>query len=428
MKQLLLLAFLLPGVMWAKVWTLDECEDYAKEHSLTVKARIIERMNGENAVTSDKDKFLPNVQASAGQSWDFGRGLTSENTYANRNTSSFNWNVGMSLPLFQGMSRWRQLEYDKASLTQMLQQVEAAREDVTLNIMTQYLQVLYAGEMHDVAIEQARISRVQLEHQKTLFENGKVPESDVIQAQSQLAQDEVTVVTTANDKKLALVELARLMELDSDIEDFDVAPIPDMTPEELNPDNVYQRALQNNHGILASRQGIEVAEKGISVAKTGWFPSLSFSAGMGSQYYRLSGIDNPSFGKQMRENLSKQLGFTLSVPLFDGLSTRNSVRNARVRKLSAELDYDQQTSALFKSIRQAYYEATSAQQKLVASSAALDATKEALRVMTDKYEYGKANATEFEQAKANYIKSLAENTQARYELALRRRILEFYNK
>lgn len=426
--KLTLLILMVPLLAGARTWTLDQCTDYAAEHSLTVRQRVLERMNAENTVTADKDKFLPTVNANAGQSWDFGRGLTSENTYANRNTSSFNYNVGMSVPLFQGMSRWRQLQYDQASLVQTLQQVEAAREDVTLNVMAQYLQVLYAGEMHDVAVEQARISKVQLDHQQRLLEGGKVPEADVIQARAQLAQDQVTVVTTDNDRQLALVELARLMELECDLKDFDVAPIADMTPMAYDPDSVYARALQSNHAILAARQGIAVADKGISVAKTGWLPSLSFNAGFGSQYYRLSGVDNPSFGKQMRDNMSKQLGFSLSVPLFDGLSTRNSVRSARVRRLNAELDYEQQATTLFKAIRQAYYEAVAAEQKLTASSASVDANREALRVVTDKYDLGRANATEFEQAKTNFIKSLAENTQARYELALRRRILEFYNK
>ncbi len=409
-------------------WSLDSCINYAVEHNLTVRSHQLEYASGELAVTEAKDRVLPQLSASASQSWNFGRGLTSENTYANRNTSMTGFNVGLQLPLFQGLSTVRQIDYEKTRLRQLVEQTEAAKDDVTLNVMAQYLQVLYCGELADVAREQAQISRLMLQRQEELFEAGKVAEADVLQARAQVARDELTVVTSDNDRNLAIIDLARLLEL-RDVEGFDILPLADDDRALLlDANQVYEHALENNHSILAARYGITVADKNISLARTGYIPRLSFNAGLGSSYYSLAGADNPGFSRQMRDNFSKSLGFSLSVPIFDGFSTRNSIRRARVGKLSASLALEHQQSQLFKDIRQAYYQSVAAAKKLDASRVATESSKASLESMTWKYEYGKANATEFEQAKTEYIKSLSETVQARYELILRNRILEFYDR
>lgn len=409
-------------------WSLDSCITYALDHNLTVRSRMIDRESGELAVTEAKDRFLPQLSASASQNWNFGRGLTSENTYANRNTSMTGFNLGLQLPIFEGLSTVRQIDYAKTRLRQLVEQTEAAKDDVTLNVIAQYLQVLYAGEIADVAREQAAISKVMLERQQALYDAGKVPEADVLQAKAQVARDELTVVTSENDRSIALVDLARLLEL-RDMEGFEVMPLEgDDKLLLLDADEVYAHALENNHSILAARQGITVAEKSIRVARTGYIPRLSFNAGLGSSYYSLAGADNASFSRQMRDNFSKTLGFSLQVPIFDAFSTRNSVRRARVERATASLALQQQESQLYKDIRQAYYQAVAAAKKLESSTVATESTKASLDAMTYKYEYGKANATEFQQAKTDYIKSLSETVQARYELILRNRILRFYDR
>lgn len=409
-------------------WSLDSCINYAIEHNLTVRSRIIEHSSGEQSLTEAYDRFLPNLSAGASQSWDFGRGLTSQNTYANRNTSMTGFNASLSLPIFQGLSTVRQIDYSRSRITQLLLQIEAAKDDVTLSVIAQYLQALYAAELTDVAREQVELSRQMLTRQQDLFDTGKVPEADVIQAKAQVARDELTLTTSDNDRIIALIDLAKLLEL-PDVEGFDIKPLDgDAYAPLLDPEQVYNNALANNNAILAARQGISVADRSISVARTGYIPRISFNAGLGSSYYSLAGADNASFSRQIRDNFSKSLGFSLQIPIFDAFSTRNSIRRARIDKTSAELQLQQQESQLFKDIRQAYYQATAAAKKLESSEIATEASRASLEAVTYKYEYGKANATEYQQAKTDYIRSLSETVQARYELILRNRILLFYNR
>lgn len=412
-----------------EAWSLDSCINYAIDHNLDVRSALIERYKGDLNVTEAKDRFLPTLSAGAAQSWSFGRGLTAENTYANRNTSSLGWNANLSLPLFQGLSAMRQLRQAQANIRTLDLQVEDAKDNVTLGIMAYYLQVLYNREMLAVRREELRLSQTQLQRQNDLLESGKVPEVDVLQAKAQVASGEVAVVNAENDYRLALVDLTRALELD-DTRDFDILPV-DLDCNIALPasaDVVYRNALNTNNGILAARSGITLADHAVSIAKSGYLPTLSFNAGLGSNYYTLSGVENPPFGRQMKDNFSKSIGFSLNIPIFDAFSTRNRVRQARAQRLSAELEVQRRESDLLKTIRQAYSQAEGATAQYKAGEAAVTSAKAALDAMTDKYTYGRANATEWEQARSTYITTLSQQVQAKYEMILRTRILNFYNK
>lgn len=411
----------------AEVWSLDSCISYAIEHNLTVKAREIDKNSGELSVVEAKSGFLPTVSATAGETFSFGRGLTSENVYANRNTTNFQWGANASIPLFQGLSNIRKLRAAKTSLRGLVHKLEAAKDDVTLNIISQYLQVLYCDEVMKTAAEQVQLSQNQLERQRALADDGKIAEVEVMQATSQLAQDRLTLSDAENDYRMALVDLAQLMQLD-DIDGMEVSPLPDSSPVIPTAESVYASASVNNNAVKAANVDVLAADDRIKVAQSGYLPTLSFNAGTGSSYYTISGYNNPSFSSQMRDNFNTYLGFSLSVPIFDGFSTRNSVRRAKIDKLTAELQREETRSNLYKTIQQAYYQAIGAQNKYNASLTAEDAMRESFGAMKEKYEMGRANSTEFEQSKTDYFKATIQRIQAHYEYILRHKILMFYAK
>lgn len=409
-------------------WSLDSCISYAINHNLTVKSRELSVISGDLDITEAKDNFLPNVSAGAQQSFSFGRGLTADNMYANRNTSQFGWSMQMSMPIFQGLRNVRNLDYAKTNYRMLVEQFESAKDDITLSVIAQYLQVLYYEELYKVSLEQLRLSQIELERRQELVEAGKIPELDMLQAQSQVAQDELSSVNALNNQNLALLDLAQLLELRS-AEDFSILPLEgDIAELPLpSPEEVYNAALADNHTILASRLGVEVAGKYVKLARTGYIPTLSFSAGFGSSYYKTSGYNNENFSNQMRHNLSESLGFSLNIPIFDSFNTRNSIRKAKVQQISAQLQLSDAELQLYKTITQAHAQAVAAEKRMKSSAIAEKATGVALEAMREKYNYGKANATEFEEAKSSYIQAVSESVQAKYESVLRRRILQFYS-
>lgn len=410
----------------AKEWTLDDCISYAIENNIQVKSAREQELSGEYDIIEAKDNFLPNVSANASQTFNFGRGLTSENTYADRNTSNFQWGVGMQLPLFQGLEATRQLKYAKVNLRTLALRTEAAKENITLNVIGQYLQVLYCRELLETAREQLRLSEYELTRQQALAEAGKIAEVNVLQAKSQVAQDQLSVTNADNDYTLALLDLAQLIQL-PDINNFSVAPLDSQLPVVPSPDAVYADALMANSGLLAAQNSVTAAQAQESVARTGYIPRLSFNAGIGSSYYHLGGFDNASFSRQMRDNYSTYFGFSLQIPIFDAFSTRNRVRKAKVQTVTAQLQLQDTQTQLYKDIQQAYYRAIAAHNKFQTGVASEELAREAFDAMKEKYEMGRATPQEFEQSKTAYLKSTIERIQANYEYILRCRILNFYS-
>lgn len=409
----------------ARQWSLEECVDYAIEHNISVRSAELQVRSGENDITAAKDAFLPSLDASASQSFNFGRGLTSENIYADRNTSNFQWGANLNLPLFQGLSEYRRLKMTKSALQQVLYEHEAAKDNVALNVISQYLQVLYCREVEASAGSQAGFSAYEVERQKALVEEGKVAEADLYDAEAQAAQDRLQLVSAQNDTQIALVNLANLLQLKS-VDDFEVLPLADDEPLLPRPETVFDEAMGINNSILGARQAVKVADENISLAKSGYIPTLSFNAGVGSSYYRLSGLPNDSFSQQMRHNYATYLGFSLRVPIFDAFSTRNSVRTARIRHLNASLQLEQQESDLYKNIQLAYYQALGAQERFLTSAETLDKTRLSFEATREKYNLGRSTPQEFEQAKNNLFRTEVSRIQAHYEYLLRHRILQFY--
>lgn len=413
------------GSAVAEQWNLDRCVAYAHEHNISVQQGKLQIMSGDLEVTEAKDRFLPNVSASASQSFSFGRGLTAENTYADRNTSSFQWGANLNLPLFQGLSEYRQLKVAKSNLQKLLYDYEAAKDNVTLNVISGYLQVLYAKEVLESSRSQLDYSTYEVKRQKALVEAGKVAEADLYDAESQQATDRLQVVTAENDVQTALVELANLLQLPT-AAGFDITPIDEGEPIIPTADAVFNAALVHNNSILASRQSIEVADRNISLAKTGYIPTLSFGANVGSSYYTVGGMPHESFGDQMRHNYSTYIGVNLSIPIFNAFSTRNSVRRAKIQKIQAELALDQTETDLFRTIQLAYYQARGARDKYFTSKETLEKTRLSFEATQEKYNLGRSTPAEFEIAKNNLFRTEVNSIQAHYEYLLRHRILEFY--
>lgn len=410
----------------AEVMDLDHCISYAIENNLSIRQRDIERRSAEQDVVSAKDAVLPQISGSASKSWDFGRGLTASNTYADRNTKSFGAQLGLQLPLFNGLQTVRNVDYAKASLTAIVENLEATKDDVILRVMAQYLQVLYCGELEGVALSQAELTAGELERREALLSAGKIPEADMLDARSQAAQARLQLVNAQNDRATALLDLAQLLRV-PDVSDFDIVALDTNTePVIRDPRSVYEAALGFNHTIRANHLQVDAADRRIKLAQTGYIPRLSFNAGLSTNYYNVAGYDNESFKSQMKHNFSQVVGFTLNVPIFDGLTTRNNIRSARLQKLSADLNLETQKDNLFKAINESYLQAVGAREKLAAAEDACAAGASALAAVQEKYNLGRATPTDFDTAKNNFIQAMSERARARYELILRTKILDFY--
>lgn len=442
-KPLLSLAILLaataaqtPVQAQVRTWTLKQCIDHALEHNIGVKQRDNERRRQELQLSTARNSRLPDLNASVGQNFSFGRGLTAQNTYTNTNTSSTSFSIGTGIPLFTGMSIPNTIKLNRLNLEAATADLEKAKNDIRMQVAQAYVEILYAMEMADVAHRQIAIDSMQAERLKAMVDNGKASEVELSQQQATLAQSRLTATQADNNMKLALLTLSQLLELPTP-ENFAVSrpgatqPSTDATlpsPDAIlpSPDAIYAEAAGSRPEIQAEQLRLQGTERNIAIARAALYPQLSLSAGLGTNYYKTSGFRAEPFSDQIKNNFSQYIGLNLSIPIFNRFQTRNNIRSAKISRETQMLQLDNTRKALYKEIQQVYYNATAAAAKYNSSSLAVRSSENAFMLMTAKYENGKAGITEFNEAKNNYLKAESDLTQARYEYLYQTALLDFY--
>ena len=164
-----------------KAWSLRECCDYAVEHNISIKQQENQRRQQELELSTAKNSRLPDLSASVGQNFSFGRGLTSENTYSNTNTSSTSFQLGTSVPLFTGFQIPNQIKLNQLNLEAATADLEKAKNDIRMQVAQAYVQILYDMEIADVAKRQIEIDSAQVARLEAFVKNGKAAEAELSQ-------------------------------------------------------------------------------------------------------------------------------------------------------------------------------------------------------------------------------------------------------
>lgn len=410
-----------------EAWDLKRCISHAIEHNLSIKQKEAARDQSEVEMSTAQWSRLPNLNGNVGQSFNFGRALQADNTYGNRNTRSTNFSLGTNIPLFTGMQIPNNIALSKLNLKAATEDLAKAKEDISIQVASYFLQVLFNEELVKVANNQVKLSQEQLDRKVAFFKNGKASEAEVLEAKSRLAQDQLSAVQADNNHQLALLDLSQLLELPSP-ENFRIS-VPDIDSFSTTlslPEEVYAQAMMNKPAIKAAQYRLQGAEKSIKIAQSAYYPQLSFGAGIGTNYYHLSGIENASFGSQWEQNMNKYLQFSLSIPLFNRFQTRNRVKSARIQHTTLSWQLEESKKALYKEIQQAYYNALASESKYKSSQTACESAEASFRLMSEKYANGKASATEYNEMRNAWMKTLSDGIQAKYEFVYRSKILDFY--
>ena len=418
------------SVLAQQQWSLRQCIDYAVEHNIQVKQREVSRMQRELDVNTAKNSRLPDLSASASESFSFGRGLTAQNTYSNTNTSSTSFNLSSSVPLFTGYRIPRTLEMQKLNLEAATADLEKAKNDIRMQVAQAYVQILYNLELCEVANRQIEIDSMHVHRLTEMMKHGKASGTEEAQQEASLAQSRLTATQADNDYRLSLLSLTQLLELPSP-EGFTISR--EVNQELWNevhtlpsPDVIYQEALIIKPEIQAEQSRLASSAKNIDIAKSAKLPSLSLSGGLGTNYYKTSGLPGDKFFKQLNNNFSQFLGLNLNVPIFNRFETRNNIKNAQLSQYNQQLQLDNVKKNLYKEIQQAYYNAVTSEAKYQSSEQAKRSQEEAFRLMSAKYEYGKANITEFNEAKNNLMKAESDLVRAKYEYLYQNALIDFY--
>lgn len=408
-------------------WSLRDCIGYALEHNISLQQQGLQVQQQELQLSTSKGSRLPSVSANASENFSFGRGLTADNTYSNTNTTSTGFSLGASVPVYQGSRISNSIRQDELNLKAVTADFERAKENVSMAVAQAYVQILYNMELLDVARNQVAIDSLQVERLTGMLENGKASPAQVAQQRAALGQSRLTATEALNSLKLAVLDLTQLLELPSPEEFTIIRPVTDLEGTILpDPERIYEVALLEKPAVKAEEFRLDASEYAIKIAKGGYLPTISASGGLGSNYYTMSSAPSMSFADQMKNNFSQYLGLTLSVPIFNGFQTRNQVRAAELSRKNQMLQLENTRKTLYKEIQQAYYNAVAAREKLLSSKEAEASAKESYDLVTAKYENGKANITEFNEARDAFLRSESDLSRARYEFLYATKLLDFY--
>lgn len=409
-------------------WTLDDCIGFAQRNNLDVQRRSLQVEKSDVELSTAKYSRLPDLNASVGADASFGRVLSSDNTYQTKNQTSGSLNVSASVPLFQGMRINHQVKAGKLDLAAAVEDLERAREDVAIHVMTLYLEVLYNKEMVGVAERQLTLSTQQAERSRALAAAGKQPESTVYESDALVASNRMTLTQARNDLQLALLNLSQALNRESaagfDIVDPALDSVALAALHRLgSADDVYAYAAENRPHIRAERLRLESSEHSAAIARSALYPSLSLSGGYGTGVYS---ADQDKFWTQMRHNSREYVGVSLNVPIFNRRATRNGIRTAQIAVRSQQLAVTEAERELRKLIEQAWYNADASYAKYRSAEAAAASARIAFAYEEWKAEAGRSTVFDFNDAKTRMEKAEADAVQAKYEFVFRSKILDFY--
>jgi len=444
-------------------WSLKQCVDTALKNNPTIQQYQNTVSLNVVSLTQSKNNLLPDLNGNAGESFNSGRTINPvSNQFSTGNIFSSNFSLGSSVVLFNGFQNQNMIKQNKLNVQSAKFDLEAIKNDISLNIVNAYLQVLFSKELVKVAVSQQTATQQQLNKTEVLVSVGKKTESDLLQVKSQLASDRLSLTNANGQLKTNLLTIQQLMNITVSY-DFDIETplVPEPGLQELsNANETYRLALKIQPVIQSTILKTQSALYAVKISKGGYYPKLSLVGNLASNYSgnsKLSTLNyinsiqpigylqsnsgeivvgnistpaytnrNYPFHKQLKDNFSKTISLSLTIPIFNNFTVKNNIQRQRINLNNARLNETIAQNDLRKNIEQAYIDAENSRGKYNAGNEQLAAVYASFQNSNVKYDNGLMTASDFLVEKNKYIKAQSDNIQAKFELIFRLKIIEYY--
>ena len=331
-----------------------------------------------------------------------------------------------------GMGDWDGgANYKNVKAQKLQNQISALTTQTTANSIQEqitqlYIQILYSKDALEVNRSMAETAQSQHERGKEMFEQGQISKADLTQLESQAASAEYDCVATQTQIANYTRQLKELLEI-TDGRKFDIQGIrtADDVATQIIPNvgEVYQAALNSRPEIQSGRLNVDAAELDIDIAKAGYYPSISITAGIGDSHYSGS---RESAGEQMKQNLNASAGVTLSIPIFDNKRNKTNLKKAKLTKMDSELQLQDQQKQLYSTIEEYWLNAYNNQQQYVASLAQLKSAQSSYELLDEQFKNGLKNIVELMNGRDELMSAQQNKLQSQYNTLLHIQLLKFY--
>ena len=461
------LAMLLAGfsARAQQVITLQKAVDLALTRNLTIKqAEITEKLANEDVIQS-KYNLLPSVSANPTAGFGFGRSpVSGAYAYANQTIFNINATASAQVTLFQGGQLRNQIIENKIILDADKTSTAKVKNDLILNVVVDYLQILTNQDLVTAAQKQIDIAQLTLDRTQKSFDAGNQTLADLSQAKAGLSTAQLNLTTAENQVGSTILTLKQYMEMspDSDIviEKPDVSKISDVRTL-FDASEVIRSSMSVNPDVKLAELQQKSYLQAIKIAKGNYYPTLALYGSLASYYssaqdqFRVIGytplatepigtvqgtgatvesiqqVSNPiygsySFSRQFDDNFNQSVGISLQIPIFNHFTARTSVRKAKLNYEYSELTTQLAKDNLTKTIEQALLDLKAAEKSYVSAQQTYQSNKDAFNIVQQRYGAGLVNSLDYNTSLTNYSKAETDMIEAKYTLIFRSKVIDYY--
>ena len=417
-----------------KQWTLEDCIQYAIENNITLRQSQLDKQTATETRKQSQAALLPSLSASTNQSvgyrpWTDQGTVTVTNgqvdTKAEKTYYNGSYGINASWTVWNGNQNHNQVKLDRVSEEKAELTVAETANNIQEQIAKLYVQILYTSEAIEVTRQSLETSRKNEERGLQMVDVGSMSKAELAQLTAQRATDEYNLVEAEANLANFKLQLKQLLELTD--QEFDVA-IPAATDEQALADipsltSVYETALLQRPEIKNAELSLTSSDLQMKIARAGYLPTLSLTAGASTSTNSLS--DN-AWGSQMKTNLNASGGASLSIPIFDRRSAKTAVNKARLAREKAELALQEQQKQLYSTVEGYWLDAQTNQQKFRAAQLNVSSEQASYDLLSEQFQLGLKNIVELMTGKDKLLQAQQNRLQSKYLTILNQQLLHFY--
>ncbi len=442
--------------------TLQQCVEAGIANNLAVLQSDLQAQTDEVYWKQAKLNLLPDLNGSASHGINTGRSIDPfTNTYLNQNSNYASYGLSSGVTLFNGLSLQNTIKQNKLTYEASRMTLQQRKDNLTLDIILAYLQVLNNEDVLTQFRNQMELTKKQVERLEILNKEDAIPPSQLSDLKGQYAGEQLSMISAQNGLETAKINLSQLMNVPYDknmsVERLDPSSYADKYAD--TPDKIYETALQQFAQIKAVDFTLQSSEKAVKVQRGRLFPSLSFNAGLrtnysntaatstlinttdvvSSDYVIVSGNQTPvikqqnnfstqkiSYSDQLNNNRNSGISLDLRIPIFNSFFQRNQIKLAKLVLKSNELVAKTTRTQLQQSIEQSYVNMTTAADRYKVLLEQVNAFTESFRAAEIRFNAGVGNSIDYLTAKNNLDRANLNLINAQYDYVLRTKILDYY--
>ena len=418
-----------------KQWTLQDCIDYAMENNITLKKSQLQKQSATEDLKGAKGALLPTFSASTNQSlgyqpWkDTGMAYVTNgtvNTKVDKTSYNGSYSVSGQWTVWNGGRNTNTVKLDRLAEQEAELSSRETANSIQERIAQIFAQILYLDESVKVNEQMLETSKKNEERGQEMLNVGKMSKADLAQLSAQRANDEYSIVEAKTQLMNYKLQMKQLLEI-TDETAFDVA-VPEIGDEMILAaipalQTVYEEALLSRPEIERSQLAVKGSEVSVSIAKAGWMPNVSVTGGVTTSTNSLSGT---GWGSQFKSNVNTQLGLGVSMPIYDGRSTKTAVNKAKIQQLQARLDLQDLQKTLYSDIQGYWINAVNNQEKYKAAKSSVESAQQSYDLLSEQFRLGLKNIVELLAGKDNLLNAQQNQLQSKYLTLYNQQMLAFY--